>query len=109
MPWVSLGSEVEVDLMQVRPQRPKLLCLAERRRAFFNREVNLSDRESHDLWNSSQMECRPFKDPNFDLKRFETETGVQASPGAYCRAARPTRLQADWVPSALPCARRRCR
>jgi hypothetical protein len=26
------------------------------------------------------MECRPFKDPNFDLKRAETDTATQAAP-----------------------------
>ena len=32
-----------------------------------------------ELWTSAQSECRPFRDPNFDLRRLELEAAVQAA------------------------------
>jgi hypothetical protein len=42
--------------------------------------VRLTDVGASDLWNSAQNECRPFKDPNYDLRRARREGGVQAVP-----------------------------
>ena len=41
---------------------------------------DFTDKDASELWNSSQMECRPFKDPNFELIRLEKDVAVQAIP-----------------------------
>lgn len=79
-PWVSKGSEAEIDEAAVAPRRQLLSVIVQRARRGFNGFTNLSDKDSTELWNSSQMECRPFKDPNFDLRRMEQDIAVQAVP-----------------------------
>lgn len=40
--------------------------------------MNLVDAPASELWASNTMEARPFKDANYDLKRVQLETGIQA-------------------------------
>ncbi|KXZ55747.1 hypothetical protein GPECTOR_2g1297 [Gonium pectorale] len=78
-PWQSMGSEVDIEEASVRPRRdPIRLVVQRRRREFHAPNIKLADKDAHELWNSSQMECRPFKDPNFDMRRMEQDVGVQA-------------------------------
>lgn len=42
--------------------------------------ARLVDADAQDLWNRAQSECRPFKDPNYDLRRARREAGAQAVP-----------------------------
>lgn len=91
-PWTSLGSEFEIDEISVRPRRELIKIEAQRRRAEFSQAFKLSDKDAHELWNSSQMECRPFKDPNFELKRVEVDMGVQAVAPLIERAIQATGL-----------------
>ncbi|GMH45419.1 hypothetical protein BSKO_13376 [Bryopsis sp. KO-2023] len=106
-PWVSLGSEVEIEEATVRPQRENVKMVLQKKRVEFNQTFKLSDKESQELWNSSQMECRPFKDPNFDLQRIELEMGVQALPVLQDSAVQATGLplvpgSTQYLPQDLP-------
>ncbi|MEW5301410.1 MAG: hypothetical protein WDW36_004270 [Sanguina aurantia] len=80
--WVSLGSEVEIEESTVRSKREPIRMALTCRRRDFNQAFQLGDKDAHELWNSSQMECRPFKDPNFDLRKLEQDVGVQAVAAA---------------------------
>ncbi|GIL86238.1 hypothetical protein Vretimale_13768 [Volvox reticuliferus] len=78
-PWQSMGSELDIEEASVRPRRePIRLVVQRKRREFHQSGVKLADKDAHELWNSSQMECRPFKDPNFDMRRMEQDVSVQA-------------------------------
>lgn len=49
------------------------------------------------------MECRPFKDPNFDLRRSEQDVAVQAVPpatdqGVQVGADRPRPKAVQYAP-----------
>eukprot|EP00898_Chlorokybus_atmophyticus_P001929 jgi/Chlat1/2737/Chrsp182S02893 len=66
--WVSLGSEKEIEEGRVRDSREPIVMSISRRRREFNAPYKFSDKDSQELWNSSACECRPFKDPNFDLR-----------------------------------------
>ncbi|PNW72384.1 hypothetical protein CHLRE_16g674515v5 [Chlamydomonas reinhardtii] len=78
-PWQSMGSEVDIEEASVRPRRDPIRLVVQRRRREFNQpNAKLADKDAHELWNSSQMECRPFKDPNFDMRRMEQDVAVQA-------------------------------
>jgi len=79
-PWVSQGSEVEIEEASVRARREPVRIIVSRKRGEFNQPFKLGDKDAHELWNSSQMECRPFKDPNFDLRKSEQDMAVQAVP-----------------------------
>ena len=54
--------------------------LAQQPRRAFHQLCNLTDKDSSELWNSSHMECRPFKDPTYDLRRLEQDIAIQAVP-----------------------------
>jgi len=79
-PWPGQGSEVEIEEAKARATRDPLVVSISRKRREFGLNYKFSDKDSQELWNSSQMECRPFKDPNFELKRCEHDLGVQAEP-----------------------------
>lgn len=74
------GSDAELQEAAVTSHRRRCVLLAQQPRQAFHQTTNLSDKDSSELWNSSQMECRPFKDPTYDLRRLEQEIGVQAVP-----------------------------
>jgi len=93
-PWQSQGSELEVEEAMVRPRREPMRIVVSRPRVEFNQAYRHYDKDAHELWNSSQMECRPFKDPNYDLKRMEQSVAVQAvkataEEGVQAGAVRP--------------------
>lgn len=83
-PWASARApgetEAEIDEVVVRPRRDPIKIILQKRRREFNQPFRLGDKDAHELWNSSQMECRPFKDPGFDLRRMEQDIGIQAIP-----------------------------
>lgn len=64
----------------VRSGRQPVVVAVQRKRRLFNAPAALGDRDAAELWNSAHMECRPFKDPNFDLRRAVIDTAVQAVP-----------------------------
>ncbi|GBG81980.1 hypothetical protein CBR_g34159 [Chara braunii] len=87
-PWLSLGSEKDVDDINIRPARDLIAISITRKRSEFGGQYKFADKDAQELWNSSQMECRPFKDPSFDKKRIELEVYVQST-----RAKRDLGLQ----------------
>eukprot|EP00892_Ulva_mutabilis_P003077 jgi/Ulvmu1/12770/UM096_0012.1 len=82
-PWPSLGSEAEVDLLQLRPLRETIVMTLERPRAAFARpNINFVDKDAQEIhaMSASHMELRPYKDPAFELQRRLADRGVQAVP-----------------------------
>ena len=79
-PWVSLGSEADIDEERVVDTRERVNMIFHRPHGELKQAYDFTDKDASELWNSSQMECRPFKDPNFELIRLEKEIGIQAIP-----------------------------
>ena len=79
-PWQSLGSEIEIDETHVRSTREPVEMVFHKPHKEFGLAFEFNDKDASDLWNSSQMECRPFRDPNFELVKVEFDVGVQAVP-----------------------------
>uniref|UniRef100_A0A7I4DBB3 Uncharacterized protein n=1 Tax=Physcomitrium patens TaxID=3218 RepID=A0A7I4DBB3_PHYPA len=78
--WLNLGSDAEVDAEIVRNSRDPVVIKATKKRKEYYQKSILVDKESFENWTSSQMECRPFKDPSFDQFMVERETATQAIP-----------------------------
>ena len=63
-PWIGSGlrrlqgSEVDIEEESAAQSRPGLLVLARRARQHFRRPCVLSDKDSAELWNSSQAGCQ---------------------------------------------------
>lgn len=74
--WKPQGSEEEIEDEAPRSSREKIRYTMERRRREMNAPVDFSDKDAQEMWNSSQMECRPFKDPNFQRK-MQVDRGDQ--------------------------------
>lgn len=55
------------------------LLLSKPRRGF-GAPLTLVDAPASELWASNTMEARPFRDTNYDLKRAQRDTAVQAVP-----------------------------
>mmetsp|Transcript_3748 Transcript_3748/g.9465 ORF Transcript_3748/g.9465 Transcript_3748/m.9465 type:complete len:857 (+) Transcript_3748:102-2672(+) len=71
--WVSMGSEKEIKKSTVTAKRLPIQMAITRARSEFGQAFKLADRDAHD----SFVDCRPFKDPNFDLRRATRDESAQ--------------------------------
>eukprot|EP00026_Physarum_polycephalum_P002615 Phypoly_transcript_02622.p1 GENE.Phypoly_transcript_02622~~Phypoly_transcript_02622.p1 ORF type:complete len:855 (+),score=165.96 Phypoly_transcript_02622:154-2718(+) len=72
--WISQGSEEEIKSFG--PGRDLIKLSISRKRKEFGAPNKFSDRDAHD----GLVECRPFKNPNYDLMMKEVEVGIQGVP-----------------------------
>ena len=96
------GSDAELEEETVKAHRGRCVLLAQQPRQAFHQTTNLSDKDSSELWNSSQMECRPFKDPTYDLRRMEQDIGIQAVPVTQDLAIQATPARVSLLLAAQP-------
>ena len=90
--WVSLGSEAELTEETVAATRaPYVLALTRSRREFGQKHNIFQDRDAHDDPNLQYNDCRPYKAPNFELKRWTHDIAAQAIP-----AHADTHAQTTW-------------
>uniref|UniRef100_A0AAY5L9F9 WD repeat domain 63 n=1 Tax=Esox lucius TaxID=8010 RepID=A0AAY5L9F9_ESOLU len=78
-PWISLGSEQEIEEESVTDSRPRLKCRISRVRRAFGAPVFFSDRNAAET-KDGFIECTPYQDKIFSLKQMERHCGVQAIP-----------------------------
>ncbi|XP_066453973.1 dynein axonemal intermediate chain 3 isoform X2 [Eleutherodactylus coqui] len=78
-PWISLGSELEVEEEMVTESRTKIKFLISRRRGEFGSQVTFSDYNASNV-KDGYMECAPYQDKRFNLKPKERDAGVQVVP-----------------------------
>ncbi|KAK1896340.1 WD repeat-containing protein 63 [Dissostichus eleginoides] len=78
-PWISLGSEQEIDEESFKESREKLWYKFSRVRRKFGAPVCFSDRNITDA-KDAYMECVPFQDSRFRIKQMQRDCGMQAVP-----------------------------
>lgn len=78
-PWLSLGSEVEVEEENVIENRPKVKFRISRKRREFGAPVFLSERNVSDA-KDGFVECPSFDDDSYGLLKKELDKGIQAVP-----------------------------
>jgi hypothetical protein len=89
-PWVSRGSEKEVEAAAVASRRARMVLISTRARSEFGLGFKLSDRDAHDGF----VECRPFKVrernalPAAMLFRATAASGVAPNPAGRRAAPR---------------------
>ncbi|XP_068599557.1 dynein axonemal intermediate chain 3 [Brachionichthys hirsutus] len=76
-PWISLGSEQEIDNESVKETRPKLRYKFSRVLRKFGEPVCLSDHNPARAKNS-YVECAPYQDSRSSIKQMERDCGTQA-------------------------------
>ncbi|KAJ3291525.1 WD repeat-containing protein 63 [Borealophlyctis nickersoniae] len=74
--WESLGSDKEIDSEKVVHNRDLIHVRVSRKRRDFGSLCKFGDRDAHDGF----VECRPFRDPTYELSRMEVTAAVQAVP-----------------------------
>uniref|UniRef100_A0A672HLB2 WD repeat domain 63 n=1 Tax=Salarias fasciatus TaxID=181472 RepID=A0A672HLB2_SALFA len=85
-PWISLGSEQEIDQESVKESREKLRYEFSRVRRKFGLPVCFSDRNAADIKDSFQ-ECPSHRDSRFSIKKMQRDCGIQAVLKLQCSSA----------------------
>ncbi|KAM4873171.1 dynein axonemal intermediate chain 3 isoform 2-T2 [Thomomys bottae] len=78
-PWVSLGSEKEIEEESVKDARRQITYLISRKRCHFGAPVTFSDQNASRV-KDAYIECTAYPDKNFTLKQLEQDVGTQVIP-----------------------------
>uniref|UniRef100_A0A4X1UBE1 WD repeat domain 63 n=2 Tax=Sus scrofa TaxID=9823 RepID=A0A4X1UBE1_PIG len=102
-PWVSLGSEKEIEEESVKESTKqtkdhclrwmfwKVTYMISRKRSDFGASVKFSDQNASTV-KDAYIECTAYPDKNFTLKQLERDVGMQAVP-----QIRDTSTQTRWA------------
>ncbi|XP_077627245.1 dynein axonemal intermediate chain 3 isoform X2 [Crocuta crocuta] len=78
-PWVSLGSEKEIDEESVKESAKQITYMISRKRSEFGAPVKFSDQNASRV-KDSYVECTAYSDKNFIVKQLEKDVGMQVVP-----------------------------
>ncbi|XP_056388491.1 dynein axonemal intermediate chain 3 isoform X2 [Hyla sarda] len=78
-PWISLGSELEVEEEMVKESQTKIKFMISRIHREFGSQVTFSDYNASDV-KDGYMECASYQDKRFNIKPKERDTGIQVVP-----------------------------
>ncbi|KAF1468926.1 WD repeat-containing protein 63, partial [Eudyptula minor novaehollandiae] len=78
-PWVSLGSEKEVEEESVKDTVTKIKYMISRVRRKFGAPITFTDKNASHV-KDSYVECTSYQDKTFSIKMLEKDVGVQIVP-----------------------------
>ncbi|NXT83419.1 WDR63 protein, partial [Zapornia atra] len=78
-PWVSLGSEKEVEEESVKDGVTKIKYMFSRVRRKFGAPITFTDKNASEV-KDSYIECTSYQDKAFSIKKLEKDMGVQMVP-----------------------------
>ncbi|XP_067157090.1 dynein axonemal intermediate chain 3 [Apteryx mantelli] len=78
-PWVSLGSEKEVEEESVKDSVSKIKYLISRVRRKFGAPITFTDKNASSV-KDSYIECTSYQDKTFSIKLLEKDVGAQIVP-----------------------------
>nr|XP_031535334.1 LOW QUALITY PROTEIN: WD repeat-containing protein 63 [Vicugna pacos] len=78
-PWVSLGSEREIDEETVKESTKQITYMISRKRSEFGAPIKFSDQNASSV-KDAYIECTAYPDKNFTLKQLERDVGMQVIP-----------------------------
>ncbi|NWT68187.1 WDR63 protein, partial [Prunella himalayana] len=90
-PWVSLGSEKEVEEESLKERDAKIKYKISRVRRKFGAPITFTDKNAADE-KDSYAECTAYEDDTFSIKMLERDVGVQVVP-----KLRETSTQTKWT------------
>uniref|UniRef100_U3JUL5 Dynein axonemal intermediate chain 3 n=1 Tax=Ficedula albicollis TaxID=59894 RepID=U3JUL5_FICAL len=90
-PWVSLGSEKEVEEESLKERDTKIKYKISRARRKFGAPITFTDKNASDD-KDSYAECTAYEDDTFSIKLLERDVGVQMVP-----KLRETSTQTKWT------------
>ncbi|XP_056353805.1 dynein axonemal intermediate chain 3 isoform X2 [Oenanthe melanoleuca] len=90
-PWVSLGSEKEVEEESLKERDTKIKYKISRARRKFGAPITFTDKNASDD-KDSYAECTAYEDDTFSIKLLERDVGVQMVP-----KVREASTQTKWI------------
>ncbi|KAM6326985.1 LOW QUALITY PROTEIN: dynein axonemal intermediate chain 3 [Podargus strigoides] len=78
-PWVSLGSEKEVEEESVKDTVTKIKYIISRVRRKFGAPITFTDKNASQV-KDSYIECLSYQDKKFSIKMLEKDVGIQMVP-----------------------------
>ncbi|NXK14203.1 WDR63 protein, partial [Herpetotheres cachinnans] len=78
-PWVSLGSEKEVEEESVKDSVKKIKYMISRVRRKFGAPITFTDKNASHV-KDSYIECMSYQDKTFSIKMLEKDVGIQMVP-----------------------------
>ncbi|XP_072199551.1 dynein axonemal intermediate chain 3-like [Excalfactoria chinensis] len=90
-PWVSLGSEKEVEEESVKDRVKKIKYMFSRGHELFGAPITFTDRNASHV-KESYIECTSYQDKTFTIKLLERDVGVQMVP-----KVREASTQTEWT------------
>ncbi|XP_005385198.1 PREDICTED: WD repeat-containing protein 63 [Chinchilla lanigera] len=90
-PWVSLGSEKEIEEESVKKSTKQVTYMISRKRSDFGAPVTFSDQNASSV-KDAYIECTAYPDKNFTLKQLEKNVAMQAIP-----QIKDTSTQTKWT------------
>ncbi|XP_006984798.1 dynein axonemal intermediate chain 3 [Peromyscus maniculatus bairdii] len=78
-PWVSLGSEKEIEEESVKESKRRVTYMISRKRSQFGAPVTFSDQNASSI-KDAYIECTSYTDKNFTLNQVEKDIGLQVIP-----------------------------
>ncbi|KFO83694.1 WD repeat-containing protein 63, partial [Buceros rhinoceros silvestris] len=104
-PWVSLGSEKEVEEESVKEMVPKIKYLISRVHSKFGAPITFTDRNASCV-EDSYVECTSYQDKSFSIKMFKKDVGLQMVPkvredSAQTKWTYPKNAATQYVPRQL--------
>ncbi|KFP24790.1 WD repeat-containing protein 63, partial [Colius striatus] len=78
-PWVSLGSEKEVEEESVKDRVTKIKYMISRVRRKFGTPITFTDRNASHV-KDGYVECTPYEDKAFSINMLEKDVGLQTVP-----------------------------
>ncbi|XP_077882756.1 dynein axonemal intermediate chain 3 isoform X2 [Ictidomys tridecemlineatus] len=78
-PWVSLGSEKEIEEESVKESTKQIIYMISRKRNQFGAPVTFSDQNASST-KDAYIDCTAYPDKNFTLKKLEKDIGMQVIP-----------------------------
>ncbi|XP_064136031.1 dynein axonemal intermediate chain 3 [Loxodonta africana] len=78
-PWVSLGSEKEIEEESVKESTKQITYMISRKRSEFGAPIKFSDHNASSI-KDAYIECTAYPDKNFTVKQLEKDVGVQVIP-----------------------------
>ncbi|KAM5320931.1 dynein axonemal intermediate chain 3 [Glossophaga mutica] len=78
-PWISLGSEKEIEEESVKESTKQITYMISRKRHEFGAPIKFSDQNASSV-KDGYIECTAYPDRNFVIKQLEKDVGMQAIP-----------------------------
>ncbi|XP_054369189.1 dynein axonemal intermediate chain 3 [Mirounga angustirostris] len=90
-PWVSLGSEKEIEEELVKESTKQITYMISRKRSEFGAPIKFSDQNASSV-KDAYIECTAYPDGHFALKQLEKDVGMQVVP-----KVKDTSTQTRWT------------